>query len=394
MDIIHQFIDPLLVALSNHLPSAFGALLLFLLGIAIASLLRKSLARLLASLEIDQRIAARIGETVSIEQFVANLCYYMVLLSVLLVTLNVLGVQGVLDPVRNMFTNLLGAIPNIVAAILIGFVGYVVARIVSSATEMVTRGLDSVSLRLGLSQEFRVSRLLGQIIFVLVFIPVLISALDALRIEAISVPSTRMLEGLLTAIPKVLAAALILTIAYVVGRFVTTFIVELLQSVGADSLPAKMGITGLVGDNTSFSRLCGGIAFFFIMLAASVSAAEQLAMGQLSVLLGDFLGFSGQIVLGLIVLAVGNFIATLSYNALMKTADNKSLAGIARAAIIALVLAMGLRAMGIADDIVNLAFGLTLGAIAVTVALAFGLGGREAAGRQMEYWLSKLRKPE
>ena len=52
---------------------------------------------------------------------------------------------------------------------------------------------------------------------------------------------------------------------------------------------------------------------------------------------------------------------------------------------------MGLRAMGIADDIVNLAFGLTLGAIAVAVALAFGLGGRAAAGKQMEYWLARWR---
>jgi hypothetical protein len=52
---------------------------------------------------------------------------------------------------------------------------------------------------------------------------------------------------------------------------------------------------------------------------------------------------------------------------------------------------MGLRAMGIADDIVNLAFGLTLGAAAVAIALAFGLGGRQAAGRQMEYWLARWR---
>ena len=67
-------------------------------------------------------------------------------------------------------------------------------------------------------------------------------------------------------------------------------------------------------------------------------------------------------------------------------------ARIARYAILGLVIAMGLRAMGIADDIVNLAFGLVLGAVAVAVALSFGLGGREAAGRQMEYWLAKLRK--
>ena len=52
---------------------------------------------------------------------------------------------------------------------------------------------------------------------------------------------------------------------------------------------------------------------------------------------------------------------------------------------------MGLRAMGIADDIVNMAFGLILGAVAVAFAVSFGLGGREAAGKQMEYWLSNLR---
>jgi len=48
--------------------------------------------------------------------------------------------------------------------------------------------------------------------------------------------------------------------------------------------------------------------------------------------------------------------------------------------------------MGIADSIVNLAFGLTLGAVAVAVALSFGLGGREAAGKLMEHWVSKLRR--
>jgi hypothetical protein len=51
---------------------------------------------------------------------------------------------------------------------------------------------------------------------------------------------------------------------------------------------------------------------------------------------------------------------------------------------------MGLLAMGIADNMVNLAFGLTLGALAVAFALSFGRGGRKAAGRQMEYWLFKL----
>ena len=45
----------------------------------------------------------------------------------------------------------------------------------------------------------------------------------------------------------------------------------------------------------------------------------------------------------------------------------------------------------VARIIVNMAFALTLGSVAVAVALSFGLGGREAAGKQMEYWLAKTR---
>jgi hypothetical protein len=55
-------------------------------------------------------------------------------------------------------------------------------------------------------------------------------------------------------------------------------------------------------------------------------------------------------------------------------------------AILVLAGAMALRQMEIANEIVNLAFGLLLGAVAVAVALAFGLGGRESASRLIEEW--------
>jgi hypothetical protein len=73
-------------------------------------------------------------------------------------------------------------------------------------------------------------------------------------------------------------------------------------------------------------------------------------------------------------------------------ADDASIwAGLARFAILGLVFAMGLQAMGIAEEIVTRAFTLTLGAIAVAVALSFGLGGREAAGRQVDRWIGDTR---
>ena len=88
---------------------------------------------------------------------------------------------------------------------------------------------------------------------------------------------------------------------------------------------------------------------------------------------------------------IGYWLADLAARAIQRAnPDGRTgLARIARVAILGLVLAMGLRAMGIADDIVNLAFGLVLGAVAVAAALAFGLGGRDAAGKLADRWVQE-----
>jgi len=86
------------------------------------------------------------------------------------------------------------------------------------------------------------------------------------------------------------------------------------------------------------------------------------------------------------------YVANVARNVILSTAGAQAnfLSQAARLAIVVLATAMGLRQMGIADDIVNLAFGLMLGAIAVAVALAFGLGSRDIAARQVESWMKQL----
>ncbi|MBS0598997.1 MAG: hypothetical protein JSR92_17125, partial [Proteobacteria bacterium] len=113
--------------------------------------------------------------------------------------------------------------------------------------------------------------------------------------------------------------------------------------------------------------------------------------GRFSDVITTFIEFAGDVLLGSVILIIGFMLANLAYAAIVRTnSANVVLARVARLAILGIVLAMGLRAMGIADDIVNLAFGLTLGAVAVAVALAFGLGGREAAGRLASRWADRL----
>ena len=91
--------------------------------------------------------------------------------------------------------------------------------------------------------------------------------------------------------------------------------------------------------------------------------------------------------------SVGLWISNLAHAAIRRIDRPNAafMAGLARVTILGIVFAMGLRAMDIAEEIVNLAFALTVGAVAVAVALSFGLGGREAAGKQMEHLLARFR---
>ena len=123
------------------------------------------------------------------------------------------------------------------------------------------------------------------------------------------------------------------------------------------------------------------------MLFATVEAASMLGFAGINALLQQFIDFGADVLLGLVILAVGWWLADVAGRAIERSSpESRGLARLARFAILGLVTAMGLRAMGVADDIVNLAFGLVLGAIAVAVALAFGLGGRDAAGKLAQRW--------
>jgi hypothetical protein len=126
-----------------------------------------------------------------------------------------------------------------------------------------------------------------------------------------------------------------------------------------------------------------------IMLFAAIEAARQLGFMLLADLLAQFLVLAGQILLGLIIIAIGLYLADLLARAVRNSnvQGAPTLATVSRVAIIGLAVAMGLRQMGVANEIVSLAFALLLGAIAVAAALAFGLGGRTVAGRELEAWL-------
>lgn len=139
------------------------------------------------------------------------------------------------------------------------------------------------------------------------------------------------------------------------------------------------------------SVLVARLIVFFAMLFAAVEAANRLGFTQVRDVVTLFIEFGGHVLTGGVILVIGVWLAGLARRVIEQADREHSVlfARIAQFAILGLVFAMGLRAMGIANEIVQLAFGLVLGAIAVAVALSFGLGGREAAGKLLDRWFNQ-----
>jgi hypothetical protein len=379
-----------------YAPRLLGGLVLALVGWLVASVVRAVAQKLLDKSTLDEKLSEH-ADMAPMSEGLAGALFWLVILLFVPAVLGALDMEGLLDPLRAMVTQTLSMLPNALGAFIIGSVGWIVATVLRNLTTNLSRtaGVDKLGGQAGLAESVRLSTVIGLLVFVAVFLPSLIAALDALKIEAISRPATDMLALLMQGVPHLIAAGLILVVTWLVASFASKLLASLLATLGFDTLPARIGMAHAF-ERTPASTAVGRVALFFAMLFASVEAASQLGFSQVSDIVSTFIRFGGDILLGSAILVIGFWLANVAYDAIDRAsgASTKGLARIGRYAILALVIAMGLRAMGIADDIVNLAFGLTLGAVAVAVALAFGLGGREAAGKMMEHWLSQLRRKE
>ncbi len=416
----------------GFLPRLGSAAVLIAIAWVVATVVKAIVVRTAQSFSLDERLSEQSPtDPMSpapflLSETLGNALYWFVFLFFLPLVLGVLDLQGPLQPVQNLLDQILGALPNILKAGLIGVVGWFVARIVRGiVTNLLSAtGADQLGAKFGLSRSTggqSLSWLIGTIVYVLILIPTATAALDALAIPAISNPATSMLNQILNALPKIFTAALILAIAYVIAKFVADLVTNLLSGIGFNNVFQWLGLpspapqvpyssefqTGeTLHDPTLIdpmiskptirtpSEIVGVVVLVGIMLVATVAAIDVLQFEALRQIVAGLLIVFGRILVGLVVFAVGLYLANLAYSLINSSGSRQAnlLGQTARVSIIALVAAMALQQMGIAPNIVNLAFGLLLGAIAVAIALSFGLGGREVAAEQLREWLQEFKR--
>lgn len=442
---VSQPLSVFLNQILGFLPKLFGAAILLGVAWILATLVKLVTTRALRLVRLDERLGQQaatppdraVGETpppptnnFSLAETIGNALYWFIFLLFLPLILDTLGLQGTLQPVQQLLNEILGILPNILAAILIVAAGWLLAQVVRRIVTnlLAAAGADQLGARFGLRGTAggqSLSWILGTIVYVLILIPTAIAALQKLQIEAISTPAIAMLNQILNALPKIFTAALILVIAYVLGKFVSDLVTNILTSIGFNNvfqwigvpspqatrtptiiIPPEAGDPQIppLGQESGFepspvptrtpSELVGIIVLVGIMLFATIAATNILQIEALTLIVSGIVVIAGRILAGLVIFAVGLYLANLAFNLITSSGSRQSkiLGQTARIAIIALVSAMALQQMGIAPDIINLAFGLLLGAIAVAIALAFGLGARDIAAGQVREWLDSFKE--
>lgn len=333
----------------------------------------------------------------------------------LVAILQVFALEQVLQPVQQMLHIFLGFLPNIIAAGVIFFIGFVIARIVKQLIEATLgrvnfHGLfnkaQSAAQRTpadapaeagappapsGYSAEAaelnrRITSTIANLVFAVILIVVAIAALQVLGISAISEPATVMLNMILNAIPAIIAAVVILGIGVLIAKFVGDLLASTLASVGTDRLAANLGVEPR---QSSVSEILAKVGQVAIVLFFAIMAARALNFPEITAILNEVLSLGGRVLFGAAIIGAGFFIANL----LARTVGSGAASTIIRYGTLALFVAMGLQYMGIADSIINLAFGAVVVGGALAAALAFGLGGRETAARQLQKLERKAESP-
>ncbi|MDX2231261.1 MAG: mechanosensitive ion channel [Leptolyngbyaceae cyanobacterium bins.349] len=433
---VSQPLNSFLNQIFAFLPRLGSAALLAGTAWILATLTRLVVIRAARSLSLDEKVSGEPSSTGTgfprdqgqflLSETLGNVLYWFVFLFFLPLILDVLGLNGPLQPVQNLLNEFLGAVPNIFKAIVIGVAGWLIARVVREIVRnlLVAAGTDRFGQRLGLGRSTSqqpLSWIIATLVYVLILIPTAIAALDALRISSISVPASAMLNQILGAIPQIFTAAVILIFGYVIGQLVKELVTNLLTGIGFNNVLNWLGLQSTfsspipppppvdplepgepmliqpdagLGSARTPSEIVGIIALVGILLVAAVAATNVLGIPALTAIVGGILVLLGQVLVGLAIFAVGLYLANLAFNIISSSGSSQAniLAQAARIAILALVTAMALQQIGIAPNIINLAFGLLLGAISVAIALAFGLGGRDVAADQLREWLNSFKR--
>ncbi|WP_227873140.1 mechanosensitive ion channel [Brachybacterium ginsengisoli] len=397
-----------------------AAVVILVLTAIVAMLVKKGVASLTQKVPALRRPGV---DGAALGNSLGTIASMVVWLLGLIIILGIFQLSQVLSPVISMLEQGLGFLPNIIGAVFVFIIGLTIAKIVRA---LITTALNAVDFGklLGTAQSgfdkatggvtsagrpaeaaqgaphpqgaqgqpgqqpgrpaapaSKIPEILASVVFALIMIVVSIAALQILGIASISDPASAMLTSVFTAIPNIIAAAVLVGIGVLVARFVSGLFRPILEGSGIDSWLTRQEI---LPQGSSATPTVLRVVEIAVVLFFAVMGAQALGFPQVTAILSEILELGGNVLFGGAIIAAGFFLATIVGKVLKGTAGS-----VVKWAVIILFAAMGLKSMGVADSIIEMAFGALVIGAAAAATLAFGLGGRESAARQLAKFENK-----
>ena len=384
--------------IAKYAPNIAGALLLVVVALILGSVAKALVRSALQKSKLNERLAAqmKIQSAEELTHYVAQTVYYLVFLFFLPAILNALEIYGITKPLQSMFEKVLTYLPNLLSAAVILLLGLWVAQVVRKAVTglVVISRLNSFGEQMGVSKLFGnngLASMIGVVAYVLVVIPVVISSLTALQIEVLSNSVAGFFDKLLNGASSIIGASLIVFVAVLAGAFASTLIAQLTAAFGLNKLIETLGFKSGSEGGVMPSVIVGRICHIAIVVMALLAGCEILGFTQLAALIRSFSVFGGNVLLSIVVLLIGIWLANFAAS-VIKGKCNELLVSAVRLCVVVLTVALAVSNLQIGNSIVQIAFTLILGAFCVAAAIAFGVGGRETAAKLLNEWMEKLKK--
>lgn len=357
----------------------------------VALALKFLVVRVLNITRLDERLGEKVigTKTENMNESIGKAVFWLVFLVFIPSILSNLQMKEVASSIQGLVDQLLAFIPGIIGATIIILLGSLLARIVRQIVTGFLEGVgvDKLGERVGLSKEQNaqpLSSLIGMVVYLLIIIPVVVQALAVLNLPVITAIGTRLLDGVTNVILSTLGAAVILGVAYYLAKFVSDIVANLLAGIGINRLPEALGFKSAEG--TNLSGVAGYVVLVYVMLFAVQGTAETFGLASIAGIVGSLIALGGNVLLGIAIFLAGVYLANVASNVITSAGgkDATFFANIVRWAILIFVAGISLSQAGV--TLAESAITIILVAIGAAVALAFGLGGRDMAAKQLDSW--------
>ena len=358
------------------------------LAFVAAKVVSSLVTKLLKKLKLDEKLdkwGINEGTVGTSLKFIGKLVYLVVFLAFMPSALEAIGVGSIASPISRFVSVFVEYLPNILAALVLVYVGVLIAQILGQVVSVLLKKtkIDSLVKKTDEADKKAVllSDILSKILVSVVVLVAIVAALGVLNIEAISGPAIGIVNSIFSAIPNIVLAVVVVAVGLLVANLACGLLYNVLVAVGFDGVVKKV----LPQLKASASKVVVNIVKTVIVIFVAAQGVQALNLSVFTMIAAELIAYLPLVIKAAVILLAAFIGANVLESVIVKACPKSANAAkLVKAAVFTVAGFMVLSQLGIASAIVEKVFVITVSALAIAFALAFGLGGKDYAKKVLE----------